>query len=179
MGAVDAHRGDERFCARIGREPFDDFVHARDREPGEESDAGRKRRFEIDFAPHRACGQLRHCRASPDQPREFVEALLRDNRRVHVRDQQALAPKGLRLDDRVDAGRRQAFFDLPGNRRDQRLWRRKEEIQRPALVEPARFDGRDARVRQSLCPQLRRKNHVGRGDKRRDMRQSGLWRRRL
>ena len=70
---------------------------------GEQRDALAQGRFEGDFAAHRALGDFGDFRADARRVREFVDAFLPDQRRIHVGDQQALGAPGGGLDDKVGA----------------------------------------------------------------------------
>ena len=74
----------------------------RDRQALEQCDALAQGRLEGDLAAHRALSDRRDVRLQPHIVGEFVDALLADHGRIHVGDEQRLAPRRRRLDDHVD-----------------------------------------------------------------------------
>ena len=78
--------------------------------PASKRDAFAQGRLEGDFAAHRAFGDRRDMRADADARREFVDTFLADQGRIHIGEEQLLAPARRRLRDGVDlfAGQRGA-----------------------------------------------------------------------
>ena len=97
------HGGEQRAAARCQRDTLcDDLFHGRNRQPLEQRDALAQRGLERDFAAHRAFGDRRDVRLQPDIVRKLVDALLLDDGRIHVGDEQPLAPARERLHHDVD-----------------------------------------------------------------------------
>ena len=92
MGARRAHRRDQDRGARhdgdpLGQNPSGD-VGPKARE---ERDALAQRRLEGDLAAHRSLGDGGDRRPRADLGRHLVDALLLDQRRIHVGDQEPFA----------------------------------------------------------------------------------------
>ncbi|SDG47064.1 tRNA dimethylallyltransferase [Pelagibacterium luteolum] len=103
VGAVCLHGLDERAAA--GRERnafaadvFDDLAF----EALEQGDAGVEGGFKIEFAAHRAFGDLGDLGLEAERVGEFVDAFLLDHGGIHVRDEELLAPVGERDMSGVD-----------------------------------------------------------------------------
>ena len=78
------------------------LVHHAGVQAGEQGDALAQGRLEGDFAAHGAFGDRRHLFLQSDEIGQFVDALLADHGRIHVGEQQLLAPILRRLDENID-----------------------------------------------------------------------------
>jgi tRNA dimethylallyltransferase len=135
MGAVRPHRLNERARATIERDPL--FQHIADHDlgqAGQKRDALAQRRRERHLAAHRPFGDRGDALADAGDSCKFVNALLTDQGRIHIRDQKTFAAMGKRLDDDVDGLVRERALErgalgleIPGE----------NKIGRDALVEPA------------------------------------------
>ena len=72
------------------------------RHASKQGDALAQRRRELNLASHRPLGDGGDAVADPGEIRKFVDAFLADQRRVHIRDHEALPAMRERLDDDVD-----------------------------------------------------------------------------
>ena len=88
---------------------FEHFVNHGFRQAGEQGDALAQSRRERDLAAHRPLGDGGDAPADPGDIREFVDAFLADQRRIHICDQEALPATGERLDDDIDGLTRDAL----------------------------------------------------------------------
>jgi tRNA dimethylallyltransferase len=101
-GAGGSHRRDQR--PRAGCQPNSGgrvFEH-RILHPSEQADPGFECGGKVDLAIHRAPGYFRDLRPQAEEIREFVEHFVLDNRRLHIRDEKALAPLRQGLDENID-----------------------------------------------------------------------------
>ncbi len=135
VGAVRPHRAHER--ARAGRQRDargDDLIDDRERQPLEQRHPLPQRRLERDLAAHGALRDRRDLRFEADIVGELVDAFLRDHGRVHVGEEQALAPLPRRLRNDVDrrSGERRA------QRRDAPAFVVEEEVGRDLAVQAMR-----------------------------------------
>ncbi len=93
LGAVRAHRPHQRGTARREAQPLGDQpVDRRDRNVLQQRNPLAQGRLEGDLAPHRALGDRRHVILEAERSGELVDAFLLDHGRVHVGQEQALAP---------------------------------------------------------------------------------------
>ncbi len=104
------------------------------RQSGKQRDALAQSRLEGDLAAHRPLGDRRHAVADAGIGRQFVDAFLADQGRIHVGDQKAFGAMLGRLDDDVD---RLAGERLLEDQTDRRSLPVEHKIGRHALVEPA------------------------------------------
>ena len=72
------------------------------RQPGQHRRALAQRGHEVDVAAHRALGDPRDLGATTGEVGDLVDAFDADDGRVHVRDQEPLAPPSGVLDDAID-----------------------------------------------------------------------------
>ena len=85
-------RADQPLGAVGQRNAVDDLLQRDSRAALQQRDAAAERLLEIQLAAHRALGDRPHLVADAGQPRELVDHLALDQRRVHVeRDQPAIA----------------------------------------------------------------------------------------
>ena len=103
IAAVRGHRVDEFLATRGERDALGDhLVNDGDGQALEEGNALAKRRFELDFAVHRARRNGGDEVLEADFGGQFVDAFLADHGGVHVGDQQFLAAGFCLLHDDVD-----------------------------------------------------------------------------
>jgi tRNA dimethylallyltransferase len=105
------HRLNERAGSRAQCDAcLEHVVDDRCRQAGEEGDALPQSRSERDVAAHRPLRDGGDAVADPGESREFIDAFLADQGRIHVRNQKALPAVRERLDDDVDGlGRKRAL----------------------------------------------------------------------
>ncbi len=101
---------------------------------GKQRDALAQRRREGNLAPHRPLGDGGDALADSGEGGKFVDAFLTDQRRIHIRDQEALPAMRERLNDDIDGFTRERALErgalgleVSGE----------NEIGRDAFVEPA------------------------------------------
>ena len=83
-------RGDHRARAARGRNPLSQALLDRGfLQPFQQGDALVQRAREIEFAAHRALGNLGHLRLHAQEIGQLVDAFLPDHGRIHVAHQQA------------------------------------------------------------------------------------------
>ncbi len=106
--AARAHRRDQSRRPRHQPHPLAAaLVEHRDGHPREQRDAGIERGGEIELAAHRRLGDRGDLGLQPGIVGELVDALALDQRRIHVGDQQRLAPgRGIGLHDDIDGRQR-------------------------------------------------------------------------
>ena len=80
---------------------FQNMADHRDIEALEQAHTFAKRAFEIQFAIHRAGGNLGHARANTRLGGQFINAFLADHGRIHIRQQHFLAPPLLGLQNHI------------------------------------------------------------------------------
>ena len=98
-----AHGGDQRAAARRKRDVlFDHVVDRLDRQALEQRHPLAQRRLEGNIAAHRALGDGRDLLLQSGIVGQFVEAFLADHGRIHVGEQQRLAPINRGLHHDVD-----------------------------------------------------------------------------
>lgn len=103
IGPMRAHGLHQRPSAGSqGDALFDRLVHHAGVEPGKQGDALAQRRLEGDLAAHGAFGDFRHHVLEPDEIGQFIDAFLADHGRIHIGEQQLLAPPFQRLDENID-----------------------------------------------------------------------------
>jgi tRNA dimethylallyltransferase len=135
VSAVRAHRLHEHTGAGTQRDAV--FEHIQDHALGQTSqqgDALAQRGREGNLAPHRPLGDGGDAVADPGEGGKLVDAFLADERRVHIRNQQALPATRERLSDHIDRLTRERAlersplgFEVSGE----------NKIGRDTLVEPA------------------------------------------
>ena len=92
---------------------------------------------EVDFAIHRATGDLGDLRPKPEEIGQLVEHLVLDDRRLQIGDEHPLAPPGGRLHENIDRGA--ARSAAPSSRRAAAIGRVEDEIAGLARGEPVRL----------------------------------------
>jgi tRNA dimethylallyltransferase len=101
-GAVAPHRRDQSARSRGRADPSRGGVEHPSVGSRQQRDAGLERGHKVDLAVHRPPGDLGDARADPKDHGQFVEHLIRDDRRFEIGDEQPLAPITVRLDHDVD-----------------------------------------------------------------------------
>jgi hypothetical protein len=160
IGAVRAQRRDERGATWGQADPISQkLIGHLYRQPLQPCDPLPQRRLEGDFTPHRAFRDRRDLCFQPNEIGELVDAFLLDHRRIHVGQEQPLAPAGGGLNDDVDRNVTQAvpqrrfalLWGHAGEREVRGEARSENALFRPAectgcLNEERRRDGRPAGV---------------------------------
>ncbi len=135
-GAVRLHGLHEGTAAGgIGNAFAAHFFHALHRQALEQGDAGAQRRLEIELAIHGAGGDGGDFVLDADGIGELVDALLLDHGRIHVGDEQLLAPIGERHEGDIDGP---AGDDVVGGLYGGVEFRL-DDLDRDALGEPVDF----------------------------------------
>ncbi len=116
-----AQRGDQHARARHQPDARRSLVERRSGQPFQQRHPLRQRRGKIEFAIHRAPGDLGDMPPQADEIGEFVEHFILDDRRFEIGDEDALAPARRRLHQHVDrraadrrAGRRLGLLCIVG-----------------------------------------------------------------
>ncbi len=113
-GAGPAHRRDQRAGARHQRGALlGDAVEHPERQPGKGADPLSERRLEVELAAHRGLGDGRDLGLPTGEIGDLVDAFGGDHRRIHVGDEQPLAPPGGRLHGEIDRFSRERPLERP------------------------------------------------------------------
>ena len=117
------------------------------RQPREQRDPGVERALEIELAPHRRFGDRGDLRLHPGEVRQLVDALNANDRRIHVRDQEALPPPLARhhvhIESRASGERRRCE-----SRREGAV---ETDLQRRRRQPPRRFHAETLRLQRRPC----------------------------
>ncbi len=118
IGPICSHRRDQFFGAPGEADSFvDDVADNTSLEPGEPAHALAKGGLKVQFATHRAFCHGPDGTSNTGHVGQFIDAFLLDDRRIHIRDQQRLAPviaayDGIDVNRHAGHRRAQALHDF-------------------------------------------------------------------